>query len=57
MEAIKALFWKLYLQLLFTCHPFISKRTWIDKHIILCFDNLDKLGSNYDKTWYHKHTT
>lgn len=57
MEALKALFWKIYLQILFGCHVFVHKRTWIDKHILLCYDNLDKLGSKYDKSWYHKHNS
>ncbi len=47
MEAVKALFWKIYLQFLFVIGAFQSKRTWIDKHILLCYDNLDKLGSYY----------
>ncbi len=56
MEAIKAFFWKCYLQILFGLHLFVHKKSWIDNHILLCYTNLDKLDSNYDKSWYYKFT-
>jgi len=56
MEALKAFFWKCYLQLLFGLHVFAHKKTWIDKHILLCYNNLDNLRSNYDKSWKNKFT-
>mgnify|MGYP000267062756 CR=1 FL=1 len=56
MEAVKAFYWKCYLQLLFVLHLFVHKKAWIDNHIILCYTNLDKLDSNYDKSWHNKFT-
>jgi hypothetical protein len=56
MEAVKAFYWKCYLQLLFVLHLLVHKKAWIDNHIILCYTNLDKLDSNYDKSWHNKFT-
>ena len=47
METVKALYWKTYLQFLFLIGAFQSKRTRIDKHILLCYDKLDQIGSPY----------
>ena len=46
---------KLYLQFLFTIGAFMA-RSWVDKHIKVCYNRLDSLDSNYDKStrnqWY-----
>ena len=48
---------KIYLQVLFTLGAF-KGRSWVDKHIKLCYNKLDKLNSDYDKVtrnrWYPK---
>ena len=48
---------KIYLQILFTLGAFRG-RSWVDKHIKLCYNKLDKLNSDYDKvtrnSWYPK---
>ena len=48
---------KIYLQVLFTMGAF-KARSWVDKHIKLCYNKLDKLNSDYDKvtrnSWYPK---
>ena len=47
---------KCYLQVLFTIGAFLSKPTWVDKHIKVCYNRLDKINSEYDKLtrsrWY-----
>ena len=49
---------KLYLQVLFTIGAFMSSRSWVDKHIKVCYNRLDKINSDYDKqtrtNWYPK---
>ena len=51
-----ALLVKIYLQILFLIGAFRSRRSWVDKHIKLCYNRLDELESNYDystrKQWY-----
>ena len=46
---------KIYLQILFTMGAFMG-RSWVDKHIIMCYNRLDKINSDYDKAtrnqWY-----
>jgi hypothetical protein len=46
---------KTYLQFLFTIGAF-KGRSWVDKHIKVCYNRLDELNSNYDKPtrnqWY-----
>ena len=38
---------KCYLQVLFTIGAFLSKPTWVDKHIKVCYNRLDKIkGEN-----------
>ena len=54
METVKSLFWKIYLQFLFLIGAFQSKRTWIDKHILLCYDKLDQIGSPYQYRYTKK---
>ena len=48
---------KIYLQVLFTLGAF-KGRSWVDKHIKLCYNKLDKLNCDYDKvtrnSWYPK---
>ena len=47
---------KCYLQVLFTVGAFMSKRSWVDKHIKVCYNRLDEINSDYDKPtrnqWY-----
>ena len=47
---------KFYLQFLFTIGAFMSRRSWVDKHIIVCYNRLDEINSDYDKPtrnqWY-----
>ena len=47
---------KFYLQFLFTIGAFLSRRSWVDKHIIVCYNRLDEINSDYDKStrnqWY-----
>ena len=46
---------KCYLQVLFTVGAFMS-RSWVDKHIIVCYNRLDEINSDYDEPtrnqWY-----
>ena len=39
---------KIYLQILFTMGAFMG-RSWVDKHIIMCYNRLDEINSDYDK--------
>ena len=47
---------KFYLQFLFTIGAFKSRRSWVDKHIIVCYNRLDEINSDYDEPtrnqWY-----
>ena len=47
---------KFYLQFLFTIGAFLSRQTWVDKHIKVCYNRLDSIESDYDKPtrnqWY-----
>ena len=46
---------KIYLQVLFTVGAFMG-RSWVDKHIKMCYNKLDEIESDYDKitrtNWY-----
>ncbi len=46
---------KTYLQFLFTIGAF-KGRSWVDNHIIMCYNRLDEINSDYDestrKQWY-----
>ncbi len=46
---------KIYLQVLFFIGAFRG-RSWVDKHIKLCYNKLDEINSDYDKVtrnqWY-----
>ena len=48
---------KIYLQFLFVIGSF-KGRSWVDKHIIMCYNKLDEINSDYDKAtrtnWYPK---
>ena len=41
--------WLIYLQILFTIGQFNGRKNWIDKHILICYNKLDKLEVNYIK--------
>ena len=47
---------KCYLQVLFTVGAFMSTRSWVDKHIKVCYNRLDEINSDYDEPtrnqWY-----
>ena len=47
---------KFYLQFLFTVGAFMS-RSCVDKHIIVCYNRLDEINSDYDEPtrnqWYN----
>ena len=43
--------WLIYLQFLFVIGQFNRRKNWIDKHILICYNELDKLEVNYIK--YH----
>jgi len=48
---------KIYLQFLFLIGGF-KGRSWVDKHIKVCYNKLDKINGDYDKAtrtnWYPK---
>ena len=58
LHKIQELGIKCYLQILFTIGAFMSTRSWVDKHIKVCYNRLDEINSDYDKTtrhlWYPK---
>ena len=41
--------WLIYLQFLFVAGEFNQKNNWIDRHILLCYEKLDKLEAKYVK--------
>ncbi len=43
--------WLVYPQFLFLIGQFNGGKNWIDKHILICYNKLDKLEVNYIK--YH----
>ena len=57
LHRIEEIIIKIYLQVLFTLGAF-KGRSWVDKHIKLCYNKLDKLNSDYGKvtrnSWYPK---
>ena len=57
LHRIEEIIIKIYLQILFTLGAF-KGRSWVDKHIKVCYNKLDKLNSDYDKvtrnSWYPK---
>ena len=56
LHKIQELGIKLYLQFLFIIGDFLSKPTWVDKHIKVCYNRLDEINSDYDEPtrnqWY-----
>ena len=48
---------KFYLQVLFVVGAYFG-RSWVDKHIKVCYNRLDEINSDYDKRtridWYPK---
>ena len=58
LRKIQELGIKCYLQVLFTVGAFMSTRSWVDKHIKVCYNRLDEIYSDYDKltrtNWYPK---
>ena len=44
--------WLIYLQFLFVAGQFNTKKNWIDKHILICYNKLDELNVDYVK--YHE---
>ena len=57
LHKIEEILIKIYLQILFTLGAF-KGRSWVDKHIKLCYNKLDEINSDYDKAtrrdWYPK---
>ena len=57
LHKIEEILIKIYLQILFTLGAF-KGRSWVDKHIKLCYNKLDEITSDYDKAtrtnWYPK---
>ena len=57
LHKIQEIVIKIYLQILFTIGAF-QGRSWVDKHIKLCYNRLDEINSDYDKqtrtNWYPK---
>ena len=56
LHKIQGLGIKCYLQVLFTVGAFMSTRSWVDKHIKVCYNRLDEINSDYDEPtrnqWY-----
>ena len=48
LHRIEEIIIKIYLQVLFTLGAF-KGRSWVDKHIKLCYNKLDEINSDYDK--------
>ena len=57
LDSIKEILIKIYLQILFFVGAF-KGRSWVDKHIKVCYNKLDEINSDYDKvtrnSWYPK---
>ncbi len=57
LHKIEEILIKIYLQILFTLGAF-KGRSWVDKHIKVCYNKLDEINSDYDKvtrtSWYPK---
>jgi hypothetical protein len=41
--------WLIYLQFLFVAGQFNTKKNWIDKHVLMCYNKLDELKVDYVK--------
>ena len=44
---------KCYLRVLFAIGAYLSKPTWVDKHVKVCYNRLDEINSEYDKSTHH----
>ena len=57
LDSIEEILIKIYLQILFFVGAF-KGRSWVDKHIKVCYNKLDEINSDYDKAtrrdWYPK---
>ena len=57
LNSIEEILIKIYLQILFFVGAF-KGRSWVDKHIKVCYNKLDEINSDYDKvtrnSWYPK---
>jgi hypothetical protein len=57
LHKIEEIIIKIYLQALFILGAFRG-RSWVDKHIKVCYNKLDEINSDYDKqtrtNWYPK---
>ena len=57
LNSIEEILIKIYLQFLFFVGAF-KGRSWVDKHIKVCYNKLDEINSDYDKltriSWYPK---
>ena len=42
----------LYLQFLYLIGAFQNKKTWIDNHIIMCYNKLKQLGLDIPQDYY-----
>ena len=55
LDKIQELGIKFYLQVLFVVGAYFG-RSWVDKHIKVCYNRLDEINSDYDKPtrnqWY-----
>ena len=55
LDKIQEIGIKLYLQVLFVVGAYFG-RSWVDKHIKLCYNRLDEINSDYDEPtrnqWY-----
>jgi hypothetical protein len=55
LDKIQELGIKFYLQVLFVVGAYFG-RSWVDKHIKVCYNRLDEINSDYDKRtrnqWY-----
>ena len=57
LDKIQELGIKFYLQVLFVVGAYFG-RSWVDKHIKVCYNRLDEINSDYDivtrHLWYPK---
>ena len=57
LDKIQEIGIKFYLQVLFVIGAYLG-RSWVDKHIKVCYNRLDEINSDYDKqtrtNWYPK---
>ena len=55
LDKIQELGIKIYLQVLFVVGAYFG-RSWVDKHIKVCYNRLDEINSDYDEPtrdqWY-----